>query len=671
MSWDYYQQRPGVIHEKTGNSSVAQMNQQMNQYDGPETQFPKNATESDISSLSTRSNSPNSELFDRSTTAGSVASPATVNTWLPISELQIAEQSSDGIDQFGSEHSCPLEFTILNPGNSLGSSLPDATDAAPRQQQIARHPTKNDAHGNQINDPDLLRKRTIDNGRSEETDSDIDDDDLDSDIEELHDDEWSGEPDRIETAVLANVEDLEFAAWLIIQLHRDQAQRKAQKIGGWQKGVVSCQGSSGSGESQRQASISSSGDQRSSNPRKRKRTSESDDRFSDDGDGEERDDGEGNGSPVNQDDDLTSGNVTRKYACPFNKLDPNRFGSNTTPNNEFRVCESGSKNIQRLKEHIKRKHSIIQCERCCRIFSDRGKKKEDSIAELAKHRREREPCALRDSEEASLGINQDQESLLTEARGKKRQKFSDVDKWFNIWDICFPGRDRPSHPWVEVVVKVNAQRPASDNAQEYYHLVDMTLQHHIDSGHIQFMPGREVEMMGRLATMVQSLYRIHVDRNGEPSLVNTSSGGQTETQTIMPATPLIGNQIMNISHQQARDPKINEPSRRTRPMPNRNPSGTRMDLDSFDMLPPQSAVNLAYAQQSQQFPMYGNQVPRVSSTHMPGPPTTLGLEQTGFEWRLDALNNNWPDFQYPLQVDTEDPEMAYMLSRGQPCDGET
>lgn len=233
--------------------------------------------------------------------------------------------------------------------NSLGSSLPDATDAAPRQQQIARHPTKNDAHGNQINDPDLLRKRTIDNGRSEETDSDIDDDDLDSDIEELHDDEWSGEPDRIETAVLANVEDLEFAAWLIIQLHRDQAQRKAQKIGGWQKGVVSCQGSSGSGESQRQASISSSGDQRSSNPRKRKRTSESDDRFSDDGDGEERDDGEGNGSPVNQDDDLTSGNVTRKYACPFNKLDPNRFGSNTTPNNEFRVCESGSKNIQRLK----------------------------------------------------------------------------------------------------------------------------------------------------------------------------------------------------------------------------------------------------------------------------------------------------------------------------------
>lgn len=218
---------------------------------------------------------------------------------------------------------------------------------------------------------------------------------------------------------------------------------------------------------------------------------------------------------------------------------------------------------------------------------------------------------------------------------------------------------------------MNAQRPASDNAQEYYHLVDMTLQHHIDSGHIQFMPGREVEMMGRLATMVQSLYRIHVDRNGEPSLVNTSSGGQTETQTIMPATPLIGNQIMNISHQQARDPKINEPSRRTRPMPNRNPSGTRMDLDSFDMLPPQSAVNLAYAQQSQQFPMYGNQVPRVSSTHMPGPPTTLGLEQTGFEWRLDALNNNWPDFQYPLQVDTEDPEMAYMLSRGQPCDGET
>lgn len=456
-----------------------------------ENRFLKNAT---ISPSSTRSNSPStcaSEVFDNSTTTGSVASPATVNTY-PMSELHIAEpfeKPSDSNDQFGNEHSCPHRFPIPKPRlvnyipfhsatfisfftslpghwiltvvmyrNIPGSSLSDVVDAVQGQLPTAGDPASNDAPRGQTKD----FIRLPGDGRLEETESDFDDDDLDSDGEEFYNDEWSGEPDKIEAAVLANVEDLEFAAWLIMELHRDQAHNEAQRIGGWQKGVVNCRGSPGSGESQGQTSVSSYEGRASSNSRKRRRVSESDDRYSDDGDGEERDDGEGNGSPVNQDDSLTSGNVPRKYACPFNKLDPSRFRGNSISDNEFRICESGCKNIQRVKyesttrlngtvlifprEHIKRKHVVIQCERCFRNFSEKGRKKEDSVAELAKHRREPEPCALGNPREANLGINMDQESLLNESRGKKRQKISDVDKWFNIWKVLFPNKPQPSHP---------------------------------------------------------------------------------------------------------------------------------------------------------------------------------------------------------------------------------
>lgn len=627
-----------------------------------ENRFLKNAT---ISPSSTRSNSPStcaSEVFDNSTTTGSVASPATVNTY-PMSELHIAEpfeKPSDSNDQFGNEHSCPHRFPIPKPRNIPGSSLSDVVDAVQGQLPTAGDPASNDAPRGQTKD----FIRLPGDGRLEETESDFDDDDLDSDGEEFYNDEWSGEPDKIEAAVLANVEDLEFAAWLIMELHRDQAHNEAQRIGGWQKGVVNCRGSPGSGESQGQTSVSSYEGRASSNSRKRRRVSESDDRYSDDGDGEERDDGEGNGSPVNQDDSLTSGNVPRKYACPFNKLDPSRFRGNSISDNEFRICESGCKNIQRVKEHIKRKHVVIQCERCFRNFSEKGRKKEDSVAELAKHRREPEPCALGNPREANLGINMDQESLLNESRGKKRQKISDVDKWFNIWKVLFPNKPQPSHPWVEKTTLGRIRRPASDNAQGYFNMVQRSLQRYTNSGIIQFLPGQEVEMIGRVISLVQSLYNIHVDRNGEPSLVNTSSGDQTETQTIMPTTPSMEVQDVNMTRQQVPGPKINE--HRSRPMiiPDLHARSSPMNLDSqspFSMLQPQNAVNMAYA--SQTFPIYGTQLSRVSTGHVPGPSGALAgltLEQAGLEWAYENMSNDWPSFQYPTQVDPENLEMPFM-----------
>ncbi|KAI1771230.1 hypothetical protein F4818DRAFT_430554 [Hypoxylon cercidicola] len=666
MSWYSCEQRSiGVTCSlaEIAHSSVAQMK--------PESlgnRFLKNAMENDISPSSTRSNSPSicaSDLFDRSTTTGSVASPATVNT-CPISELHITEQFEkppDCNDQF-SEHSYPRGLSIPELRNPSGSSLPDATvDAGEKQSPIARGPVISNApKGRHIN-----ITRLPGDGRPEETDSDFDDDDLDSDGEELYNNEWSGEPDRIETAVLANVEDLEFAAWLIMELHKDQMLSEEQRIGGWQRGVANCQGSSGSGESQGQTSMSSYGDQTSANSRKRRRVSESDDRCSDDGDREEREDGDGNGSPANQDGGLAPGGVTRRYACPFNKLNPARFRGNSTSENEFRICESGFKNIQRVKEHIKRKHVVIQCERCFRNFSKKNMKKEESVAELAKHRREPEPCALGNPREANLGINMDQESLLNESRGKKRQKVSDVDKWFNIWKIIFLNIPQPSHPWVEATTLGRIPRPASDSAQGYLNMVQISLERYTSSGFIQFSEGQQEEMMSRVISLVQSLYNIHADRNGTPSLVNTSSGGQTETQTLMPMTPSMEPQNLNMAHQQVPGPKINEHRSQTMMMPDLHSRSTPMNIDSqspFGMLQPQNTVNMAYVPQA--FPtLYGNQLSRVSTAHVPGPSGTLAgltLESEEYGWPFPELNSDWSGFQYPPQVDPENSEMTYMQS---------
>lgn len=186
-----------------------------------------------------------------------------------------------------------------------------------------------------------------------ELESELDDDDFDSDDEGHGDYQRSSKLDRIETAVLENVEDLEFASQLIVELHKDQVHREERTIGGWQKGVMNCQNSPGFGESSNPTNGSSNADQRGSNSSKRRRSSKSNGRGgrgisgSDNGD-EERDD-EGSGSPENHDEGSISGDPRKRYACTLNKFDPERFCSNIHTGDQFRVCESGFKTIQRLK----------------------------------------------------------------------------------------------------------------------------------------------------------------------------------------------------------------------------------------------------------------------------------------------------------------------------------
>ncbi|RYP41614.1 hypothetical protein DL768_010461 [Monosporascus sp. mg162] len=342
-------------------------------------------------------------------------------------------------------------------------------------------------------------------GNMEGEDS-ADEDDLASEYSDEEDNEWSGEPDRIGDAVLASVPDPKLAALLIVELYKEYAEDQECKIGGWQKAVITCHGSGGPSTNQ-QPSDNSPTDRDHGNSRKRRRLDEPSGRGSNDDDWEEKDEGDGDDSPPNPKGELTSVPLRNKmFACPFHKMDPERFCINEATNAEFRTCQSGFKSIQRVKEHIERKHWPVQCDRCYMVFSRKGKDRAESHAELTKHNQLEDACK-RGNPELKQGITAEQWAHLKGGSGKKRPKVSPVERWWEIWDIIFPGKQRPDHPL--------------------------------------FLQGREEETKRQLICLIQSSLNLSARLWGTatPSLT-TSSGMNANTQYDGPATPLnYGNMV--------------------------------------------------------------------------------------------------------------------------------
>jgi hypothetical protein len=95
-----------------------------------------------------------------------------------------------------------------------------------------------------------------------------------------------------------------------------------------------------------------------------------------------------------------------------------------------------------LREHLKRKHYPVQCERCYRLF-DGGSDRAVKVRELENHRKLPQGCELGD---ASLkeGISEAQWASLD--RKKKNQGSSNIEKWNEIWAILFPDKPCPETP---------------------------------------------------------------------------------------------------------------------------------------------------------------------------------------------------------------------------------
>src|SRR4051812_46155528 len=103
-----------------------------------------------------------------------------------------------------------------------------------------------------------------------------------------------------------------------------------------------------------------------------------------------------------------------------------------------------TKRTKRTREHLRRKHNPVQCDRCCCIFD--GSDRATCMLELKKHHQLPVPCDL-NSSGTKEGISDFQWAILDKKRSKKNiQGLSSVDKWNEIWSVLFPGVSHPQTP---------------------------------------------------------------------------------------------------------------------------------------------------------------------------------------------------------------------------------
>lgn len=90
------------------------------------------------------------------------------------------------------------------------------------------------------------------------------------------------------------------------------------------------------------------------------------------------------------------------------------------------------------RDHFEGVHLISQCNRCYTIFENSG--------ELVEHQQLSEVCEKKPStlkEGIDIGQWEKIVKILKKTTQKGRQAF---DKWYDIWDVLFPGTPRPQTP---------------------------------------------------------------------------------------------------------------------------------------------------------------------------------------------------------------------------------
>lgn len=166
-----------------------------------------------------------------------------------------------------------------------------------------------------------------------------------------------------------------------------------------------------------------------------------------------------------------------QLACPFQKADPARH----------RACgRLILRRIKDIKQHIVRRHKApIHCLRCFATFQ--------SNDELVSHARINPPCETRQGR--LDGISGDQQQLLSK---RATQGKSIVEQWYDMWDIIFPGAQRPATPYVDPEL--------SDDLSEYNDYVvregPRILLEHL--GHLGLPEGSSPALQDALASILSS-----------------------------------------------------------------------------------------------------------------------------------------------------------------------
>ncbi|KAK4235546.1 POZ-AT hook-and zinc finger-containing protein 1 [Achaetomium macrosporum] len=419
--------------------------------------------------------------------------------------------------------------------------------------------------------------------------------------DEEEDDNWSGENSNLEELVISAVgTDYSLAAFLIPLLHRDFNLALKSKVESWRCATTARGGPDNSvlpSETQSSSTENSPKQDRGSS-RKRRRTN------SDDGN-------EGNGWDEDEDEDGRgkSGNAEPSteppadrsllLACPFHKQNPIRYGVNgmLSPGKKpkYRACAGpGFKSIQRLKEHLKRVHSPVQCERCKMTFNV-GKDRAQALTELAEHRKREEPCELRD---ASLkeGVDEAQWAKLEKQNRRRNQEVHRVEKWFEMWDILFPGSARPDNPWHEAPARFGGM--PKDGEDYFAALFLQIFDHKLQQGDIT-LPEPDVfdrdELRERLRGIVESTFRMYVSIRENFSLESSSSGASNNRPSHLgvPSTTQRSSLGTTASHQATTATaatSMTSPHQQTRPAAPSNayaldPSSYRLGMASLPAQP--------------------------------------------------------------------------------------
>ncbi|KAK4167480.1 hypothetical protein QBC43DRAFT_255955 [Cladorrhinum sp. PSN259] len=371
-----------------------------------------------------------------------------------------------------------------------------------------------------------------------------------SDDEDEDDNDWSGENENLESLVISAVGlDYSLAAHLIPLIHRDFNGALKSKVERWRCATTRTTTTAptttahGGGETSPEGNPSSantSPTQGSGSCRKRRRANSSGDAREDNGgwnEDEDHDDRKdrGNFGNMGPPSSPSGPRDSPLLACPFHKRDPIKYSmhreSGTAKKHKYRPCTGpGFKSIQRLKEHLRRTHSPVQCERCKETFNPgKGGDRAESLNKLAEHRKNETPCPLRD---ASLkeGVDEVQWAMLDKQNRRKNAEAHRVEKWFEIWDVLFPGVPRPDNPWHEL------QAPLSlipKDGEDYFTDLFMSiLDHKIQQGDIPLPDPNSQEggldvLRDRLRTVVQNTFRMFVNIRENFSSEGTSSTSQS------------------------------------------------------------------------------------------------------------------------------------------------
>ncbi|KAF8854036.1 hypothetical protein BDZ45DRAFT_51012 [Acephala macrosclerotiorum] len=296
---------------------------------------------------------------------------------------------------------------------------------------------------------------------SESSDSSSESED-DSDDDDIARGDWSGANDNIEAAIYQSVfPDQELAAYLISNMYSDivlsSTKKITRKVSSWQEQITTCATDSGTttgtASTAKEASpkaISSTGNVASL---KRDMISSSpDDNIGED---EEDDADESRRKRVKE---KSVDNVQEpqepRLACPFFKKDPSKYS--VQKSKHYRACGGpGWLTIPQLKEHLKRVHYPVQCERCYLIFEFKRGQRSPAVSKLAEHRQQEERCP-RQADSLKEGISDAEWSRLSEEKKSRKGKAaipekpqSAVDKWKEIWIILFPTAEVPQTPWYD------------------------------------------------------------------------------------------------------------------------------------------------------------------------------------------------------------------------------